>query len=159
MIIWDCSCCISVNIWKFCICSCHCLVCCSMTCIKSWCCSLDCSSFLLSASSRCFRSCIPSNFHFYMRSFFSRKYAIMSLPLLRRFTLAAVSFSTSSFLCLFFLVLSRSSFSQGSLELCISFPLLSPCWVSPYSLLKTWRKENKRTHGAISLALVLASTG
>ena len=36
-----------------------------------------------------------------MRSFFSRKYATMSLSLLRRFTLAAVSFSTSSFLCLF----------------------------------------------------------
>ena len=120
MIIWDYYCSISVNIvWKFCICSCCCLVCCSMTCIKSWCCFLDYSSFLLSTSSRCSCSCISFIFHFCMRLFFSRKYATVSLPLLRRFALAAVSFSTSSFLCLFFSV-SR----QGSQELCISFPLL-----------------------------------
>ena len=72
-----------------------------MTCIKSWCCFLDCSSFLLSASSRCFCSCISSIFHFCMRSFFSRKYATVSPPLLRRFALPSVSFSASSFLCLF----------------------------------------------------------
>ena len=36
-----------------------------------------------------------------MRSFFSCKYATVSLPLLQRFALGAVSFSTSSFLCLF----------------------------------------------------------
>ena len=86
---------------KFCICSCYCLVCCRMTCIKSWCCFLDCSSFLLSASSRRFCSCISSISHFCMRSFFSRKYATVSLPPLRRFALVAVSFSTSSFLCIF----------------------------------------------------------
>ena len=72
-----------------------------MTCIKSWCCFLDCSSFLLSASSRCFCSCISSIFHFCMRSFFSRKYVTVSPPLLRRFALPSVSFSASSFLCLF----------------------------------------------------------
>ena len=62
---------------------------------------LDCSSFLLSASSRCFCNCVSSIFLFCMRSFFSWKYATVSLPLLRRFGLGAVSFSTSSFLCLF----------------------------------------------------------
>ena len=122
MTIWGCCYCIKVNICcKFCTCSCYCLVCCRMTCIKSWCCFLDCSSFLLSASSRRFCSCISSISHFCMRSFFSRKYATVSLPPLRRLALAAVSFSTSSFLCIFvfFCILSR----QGSLELCYSFPL------------------------------------
>ena len=102
MTIWGCCYCIKENICcKFCICSCYCLVCWRMTCIKSWCCFLDCSSFLLSASSRRFCSCISSISHFCMRSFFSGKYATVSLPPLRRFALAAVSFSTSSFLCIF----------------------------------------------------------
>ena len=72
-----------------------------MTSIKSLCCFFDCSSFLLSASSCCFCSCISSIFHFCTRLFFSRKYAIVSLPLLQHFALASVSLSTPSFLCLF----------------------------------------------------------
>lgn len=100
MTIWGCCYCIKVNICcKFCICSCYCLVCCRMTCIKSWCCFLDCSSFLLSASSRRFCSCISSISHFCMRSFFSRKYATVSLPPLRRLEStqeASVAFSCAS---------------------------------------------------------------
>ena len=131
MIIWGCCCCIKVNIcWKFCICSCYCLVCGRMTCIKSWCCFLDCSSFLLSASSRRFCSCISSIFRLCMRSFFSRKYATVSLAPPRRFALPAVSFSTSSFLCLF-CVLPR--FSRAlyiiSAALALSSFFLSFCYL------------------------------
>ena len=127
MIIWDCCCCISVNIfWKFCICSCCCLVCCSMTSIKSLCCFFDCSSFLLSASSCCLCSCISSIFHFCTRLFFSRKYAIVSLPLLQHFALAAVSLSTPSFLCLF-CVLPRFSRALYLISAALAFNWHSFC--------------------------------
>ena len=39
----------------------------------------------------------------------------------------------------------------------LSFTWRNSCWVSPHSLLKTWKKENKRTYWAIFLALVSAA--
>ena len=85
----------------FCLCSCCCLVCCSMTCIKSWSCFLDCSSFLLSDSSRCFCSCMSSIFHFCMRSFFSQcNLHIFDFLLL-------VLFHSLPHLCLSFLFLAK----------------------------------------------------
>ena len=82
-----------------------------MTCIKSRCCFLDCSSFLLSASSRCFCSCISSIFHFL--HFFD------VLLFLLFHSLPHLSFVFSVFL-------------QGSLELCFSFPLLWHYRLSSY---------------------------
>ena len=111
-IIWDCCCCIEVNIcWKLCICSCCCLVCSSKIFIISWCCFLDWSSYSPSTSTRCFCSCNSSSFDFWTRNFFSRKYAIVSLPLLRLFCFG-FAFSSSSFPCLFCVLpkLSRALF-------------------------------------------------
>ena len=156
MIIWDYYCSISVNIvWKFCICSCCCLVCCSMTCIKSWCCFLDYSSFLLSTSSRCSCSCISFIFHFCMRLFFSRKYATVLLPLLRRFALAAVSFSTSSFVCLFYV---PPRFSRAlyliSAALALSTFFLSFCAVS-----STTTSFSTISSSAFSMSLRIKKSG
>ena len=124
IIIWDCCCCIEVNIcWKLCICSCCCLVCSSKIFIISWCCFLDWSSRLPSTSTRCFGSCNSSSFHTEQEHFFSRKYAIVSLPLLRLF-FALGSHSPPLHLAAFYV------FCPNSLELCFSFPLLLRCQLS-----------------------------
>ena len=88
-----------------------------MTSIKSLCCFFDCSSFLLSASSCCFCSCISSIFHFCTRLFFSRKYAIVSLQLLHYLLL--LLFHSLPHLSFVF-----SVSCQGFLELCTLFLLL-----------------------------------
>ena len=118
MIIWDCCCCIKVNIcWKFCISSCCCLVCCSMTWIKSWCCfwtaapsysqplvAASVAAFLpfsISAWGRFFLANMPQcHLHFFNVLLFLLFHSLPHLSFV---------FSVSL---------------QGSLELCFSFPLL-----------------------------------
>ena len=83
----------------------------------SWRCFLGWSSCLSSTSTRCFCSCNSPSFHFWTWSFFSRKYAIVSPPLLQLFLL------WFHFLLLF-IPLPFLSSSQVFYSLCFSFPLL-----------------------------------
>ena len=127
IIIWDWCCCIEVNIcWKLCICPCCCLVCSSKIFITSWCCFLDWSSRLPSTSTRCFCSCHYSSFHFWTRTLFSRKYAIVS-PLLLRLFCFGFAFSSSSFRCLFCVLpkLSRASTAFALSTFFLSFSTVS----------------------------------
>ena len=117
MIIWDC-CCIKVNIcWKFCICSCCCLVCCRKTWINSgvafWTAAPSYSQPLVAASVAAF---LPFSISAWGRFFLANMpqchlHFFNVLPFLLFHSLPHLSFVFSVSL-------------QGSLELCFSFPLL-----------------------------------